>query len=122
MLLHHKYVGKILNQAAGILTDFEAFFSEFSSQFGLEWETVKIKEINKQDVWHGNRQAHKFTKNYQVFMPLHKIVSLLVSTYFTTVLFTDYTQEEPLFKLESPTRYYMNFCLWNSWNLSCTDS
>ena len=62
MLWHHKYLGKILNQAAGILTDFEAFFSEFSSQFGLEWETVKIKGINKQDVWHGNRQAHKFTK------------------------------------------------------------
>ena len=49
-------------------------------------------------------------KNYQVFMPLHKIVSLLVSTYFTIVSFTDYTQEEPLFKLESPTRYYVNFC------------
>ena len=55
--------------------------------------------------------THKFTRTYQVFIPLHKIVSVLVSTHFSIASSTGYTQIVPLFKLESPKRYFVNLFL-----------
>ena len=41
--------------------------------------------------------THKFTRNFQVFTPLHKIVYVLVSAHFSIASLADCT----LFKLES---------------------
>ena len=45
--------------------------------------------------------THKFARNCQVFTPLHKIVSVLVSAYFSIVSLAYCT----LFKLESHAKY-----------------
>ena len=45
--------------------------------------------------------THKFARNCQVFTPLHKIFSVLVSAYFSIVSLAYCT----LFKLESHAKY-----------------
>ena len=45
--------------------------------------------------------THKFARSCQVFTPLHKIVSVLVSAYFSIVSLAYCT----LFKLESHAKY-----------------
>ena len=60
------------------------------------------------------KQRHTyFYINCQVSIPLGKMVSVLVSVYFIIVSLTDCTQNEPIFDLESPTRYSINWT--HSW-------
>ena len=60
------------------------------------------------------KQRHTyFYINCQVSMTLGKMVSVLVSVYFIIVSLTDCTQNEPIFDLESPTRYSINWT--HSW-------
>ena len=61
----------------------------------------------------------KSAKNYHVFIPLQKMLSLLVSAHFSIVSPSVRTEKVPRFDLEI-TIYSSYFVLCNSWNLCCT--
>ena len=61
----------------------------------------------------------KSAKNYHVFIPLQKMLSLLVSAHFSIVSPSVRTEKVPRFDLEI-TIYSSYFVLCNSWNLFCT--
>ena len=61
---------------------------------------------------------HKFTRNCQLFTPLHKIVYVIVSAHFSLVSLDDCT----LFKLESHVKYSIVNTQWQNANfLRVTD-
>ena len=97
-------------------------FLVFSDQLGLEWRDCRNQRVNKQDVWQGNRQKRKSTRNYQVFILIKKVVSVLVSVRCSIVSLTGCTQKVPLFELDNPTRYYDDFYSRDSWNFCFTHS
>ena len=59
--------------------------------------------------------THKFTRNCQVFTPLHKIVYVLVSAHFSLVSLAYCT----LFKLESHAKYSIANTQWQNANFLC---
>ena len=56
--------------------------------------------------------THKFTRNCQLFTPLHKIVYVIVSAHFSLVSLDDCT----LFKLESHVKYSIANTQWQNAN------
>lgn len=61
----------------------------------------------------------KSARNYHVFIPLQKMLSLLVSAHFSIVYPSVRTEKVPRFDLEI-TIYSSYFVLCNSWNLCGT--
>ena len=53
----------------------------------------------------------KSKRNRQVFIAPWNMVYLLVWAHFSLIFLTGRSQKEPLFDLESPTRYSADFCL-----------
>ena len=56
--------------------------------------------------------THKFTRNCQVFTPLHKIVYVIVAAHFNLVSLDDCT----LFKLENHVKYAIANTRWQNAN------
>ena len=124
------------NTGKGILTKFLKILSPNRWHFHRLWNFLscvqwptwsrvsdrRCQKINKLCLPGKQEELHKSTRNCWAYIPLQKMVSLLVSAHFIIVSLTDCTHKVPLFDLESSTKNSADFSSFDSWNLWCTHS